>query len=285
MLKFADNEPALILTTRRDRILTIPDLHLGFEKELASKGVNIPSQTDRIYSRIEALIRRYNPTKLVFLGDIKHGTSKILPQEWLDIPEFFEKLLKLVKDIEITPGNHDGNLRPLLPTDVKLHSARGLIIRDGNVKIALTHGHTWPDPEALSSNILIMAHHHLTIEFHDPSGLRILGPIWLTTKWNKSEVASAYLKSKNIRFKNDPLKSFSDKFNFRVKDTRIVVAPTYNPMLTGRAVNTLSREEYLGPIFRSQPTIIEDSQIYLLDGTYLGRLSNLKKIARESHGY
>lgn len=86
MLRIVPDEPALILETPLHKILIISDLHLGFEKGLSSKGINIPSQTQKIFNKLKSIIERFSTDRIIILGDVKHGTLKIVPQEWVDVP-------------------------------------------------------------------------------------------------------------------------------------------------------------------------------------------------------
>ncbi len=278
MIKIIPNESALLLKIEGEKILVLPDLHLGFEKELAEKGIAYPSQTGKIFARLQALLQNQKPDRLIFMGDIKHGTSMVMPNEWREIPNFFERLLKVVDRIQVIRGNHDGGLDKLLPKKVELESARGLTIRNGRKAVSLIHGHAWPEPETFACDELIMAHHHFTIMLRDSSGLKSFEPIWVITGWNKTMMARSYLKANGIKMRTDPLKLFKKKFGINPKNPRIIVMPTFNKMLGGIAINQKESKsnKYLGPIFNSGAIDMSNSELYLLDGTYLGMLSKNK---------
>ncbi len=275
MIKLVPNERVLLLKTRKAKILVVPDLHLGFEKELAEKGIAIPSQTEKIFSRIRKLIDALRPDRLIFLGDIKHGTVLIQPNEWREIPKFFERLLKLVERIDVIPGNHDGDIDKLLPDKVELATVRGLTVEDGRKRVSLIHGHAWPGPETFAADGLIMGHYHFTIRLTDSTGLRSFEPVWVMAKWNRAKAAAAYLKTMGIRAK-DPLRSFRTNFGVGVKSPTIIVMPAFNQMLGGIAINEEhAHSKYLRPVFSSGLIDMKNSELYMLDGTYLGRLSQL----------
>ncbi|MFQ5921001.1 MAG: metallophosphoesterase, partial [Nitrososphaerales archaeon] len=274
-IKMIPDEPALLLRTRRERVLVIPDLHLGFEKAFVERGIAFPSQTEKLFSRIRRLVQSHRPGRLVFLGDIKHGTSIIHPHEWKEVPRFFERLLKLVDRVDVIPGNHDGDLDRLLPRKVALASVRGLIIEDGRKKISLVHGHAWPGPESFGCEELIMGHHHFTIMLRDSSGLRSFEPVWVVARWNRRKSAASFLKSMGIRTP-DPIRFFRKNFGVSIKNPRIIVMPTFNQTAGARAINRKETySTYLRPIFKSGLVDIRNSELYMLDGTYLGRLSHV----------
>lgn len=275
MFRFVDNEPALILQTEAEKILLVSDLHIGYEKSLASKGVKIPSQTPKLYRKMEKIILKHNPDKIILSGDIKHGTAKLLPHEWKDVPEFFEKLLTLKDKIEVVPGNHDGGLKHLLPRNVTLHTTRGVTIQNKE-KILITHGHTWPIPTALDSHLIIMGHNHFTVEFKEESGLRKTEPVWMIAQWEPAKIAAAYLRWKKIKYQSDAPSKFREQFNTDIGDPKIVVAPAFNPMLGGTKINRASKNKYISPILESGGVKVDSAEVYLLDQTFIGKTSNIQ---------
>lgn len=270
-LRIVPGEPSLILEHDEDRILVASDLHIGFEKELASKGINIPSQTPKLLAKLKKIVKQHQVNKIIFLGDVKHGTSKILLHEWSDVPEVFEGLSKFVDRIEIVLGNHDGGLRHLLPPDVIVHPPQGIILKIRGKRIAMIHGHAWPSPETFSADCLLMGHHHFTFEFRDPSGLRFVEPVWLTTTWNAKAALPTYLESKGIKAKDS-----STVEHLQTQSSMdLIVLPAFNPLLGGFPVNAEPPGEYLGPVFTSGSVDMDHAELFLLDGTFLGRLKDL----------
>ncbi len=273
MLRIVPDEPALILETPMHKILIISDLHLGFEKEFSLKGINIPSQTQKIFNRLKSIVERFSTDAIIIIGDVKHGTLKIVHQEWIDVPQFFDRTKELVKSVEIIRGNHDGGLEALLPEGIKVHPSRGMSISDGEESFALMHGHAWPYPKLFNCDALIMGHNHPNIEFRG-LGYRMVEPVWIMARWNKKKVAESFLKFSGLKVGKDPLSSFRGAFGYDVKESRIVVMPTFNPLLGGNAIN-VNYARLLGPLFSSGCVNVHESEIYLLDGSYLGHLSNL----------
>lgn len=273
MIKLVQNEPALIMDTSKGRALVISDLHLGFERSFLKKGINIPSQTKKIYLRLKSIIDHFNPESIFILGDVKHGTAKIEDQEWLEIPSFFDKLGKLVKSIEIVRGNHDGGLGALLPNTVNIHSTRGTTVRSDKKKITLMHGHAWPFPSLFECDFLMMGHKHPAFEFKTQDGFRVLEPIWLVARWDKKVLATSFLRFCGIDLKHDPIALFKNTFKSKLGNPKIFVLPSFNPLLVGSAINSIDKT-LLGPLLSSGSIKLKDSEIYLLDGSYLGHLSD-----------
>ncbi len=277
MFRLLDNEPALILKTKDENILLLSDLHIGYEKTLADKGVRIPSLTPRLYVNIEKIVTKYYPDRIILLGDIKHGTSKILAHEWRDVPEFFEKLLLLRKKIEVVPGNHDGGLKQLLPRSITLHTTRGITINIGNkIKALITHGHTWPKPASLDSDLIIMGHNHFTVEFNEDSGLRVNQPVWVVAKWEPTMIMAAYLRWMKIKYRGSPTLKFREHFKTEIGDPTIMIMPAFNSMLSGMVINKMLKAKYISPILASGGVDVNRAEVYLLDHTYLGRSSEMR---------
>src|SRR5713101_9911875 len=109
------DQPALLLERQGERVLVIADLHLGWEVTLARQGIHVPSQVPRLLDKLRKILAETHPNLLILLGDVKHAVAKVELEEWKYVPEFFDRLIEIIPDVEIVPGNHDGNLEPLTP--------------------------------------------------------------------------------------------------------------------------------------------------------------------------
>jgi putative SbcD/Mre11-related phosphoesterase len=278
-IKLFQPYPALILEERSKRALVICDLHLGWEKHLSTKGVHIPSQTPKIKKLLLDLIKEIAPSQLIILGDIKDAITRVSMEDWKDIPEFFEDLQEKISDIQIIPGNHDGNLEPLLPEKVKIVSSSGISFRD----VGLFHGHSWPAPELLGCRSMITGHVHPMLSIRDPMGFRIMKQIFVKAKCESEKLAKAYIKylgSKNI---NDVFRFFQINYGVKVKVKDLFILPSFNQFLGGSPINQIKKgkknsELYINPILRSGCVNLDNAEVYLLDGTFLGTVDRLKAL-------
>jgi len=272
------NFPALLIQRQKERILVVADLHIGWEVKLAEQGIHVPSQTPKILEKMIQLIENSKPTGIIFLGDVKHAIAKVEIEEWRDIPDFFEAVAKRVSNIQIIPGNHDGNLEALLPEAVKVLPPTGIVF--GHV--GLFHGHTWPAPELLKCRDLVTGHVHPTVAFRDPIGFRITRQIWVKAKCNGPHLAKSLLKSLNIKPAKDPINALQKYFKIKLKTLNLFIMPSFNDFLGGRPINekNLGKHQkssaFIGPILRSKSVNIDDSEVYMLDGTFLGTVNQLK---------
>src|SRR3972149_7874364 len=126
MLTLLLPHPAALIRTGKTRTLVIADPHLGWELALQEKGIHVPSQTPKLLEKLVALLHRSKPDALLILGDVKYTVVVSEPGEWRDIPDFFSALKTHVADIGVVRGNHDANLEPMLPEDVKMYPASGM---------------------------------------------------------------------------------------------------------------------------------------------------------------
>ena len=276
------NEPALIIEqSATKRLIVIADLHLGIEFTLIEKGIQIPSQTqtERLINRLMRIIKQVKPSGLIILGDIKHSIPMISNIEWYIVPTFFEKFTDL--PIHIILGNHESStqIEGLTTRNIKIHPAQGCLIElnknDKIMKVALFHGHTWPNPELFDADFLIMAHNHPVIEFKDELNVRTFEPTWIRARWNKLKIARAYLKYRNIKKPKNPLEILQEKYHMLIRENpEIIIMPAFNDLLGGIPFNS-KKSKFIGPLMKSNSLNINDAEAILLDGTILGKIKEI----------
>jgi hypothetical protein len=279
-LKLVGSEPALLLRRGKERVLVVGDLHIGWEVTLARQGIHVPSQTSKMLLRLQGIIMKEHPTRLVMLGDVKHSVTGAELEEWHDVPEFFEKLLAKVPVVQIIIGNHDGNLEPLTPSRVQLLPPSGIALWG---EYGLLHGHAWPTPEMLGCETLILGHLHPAITLRDVMGYRITQAAWVTAPCDSHKLLLGSLKAAGVSAKEKPLEALTRRFHVNLAVARCVFVPPFNDFLGGRPVNSARLEdkqadEGLGPLIRSGAVHMDEAEVHLLDGTFLGRVKQLKAL-------
>jgi putative SbcD/Mre11-related phosphoesterase len=258
--------PAILLKKNKKQALVISDLHIGWEKLLTQKGIHLPSQTPKILNSLLNLIDKVKPTHLIILGDIKDAITNPSIKECKDIPELFNKIQEKVSEIKIIKGNHDGNLKLLLPKKIKTKPATGIKFED----VGLFHGHAWPSKELLQCKSFIMGHVHPTISIKDPMGFRTTKQVFVKTKCNAEKLRKAI---------NNHLGKTSNSLRLKNQTYQLFIIPTFNQFLGGRPINEKNKKNtYIGPILRSGCANINNAEIYLLDGTFLGTISQLRTL-------
>lgn len=269
--------PALLIRNRK-KTLVISDLHLGFEFELAGRGINLPSQTSKLKENLVQLLERVNPDCLVVLGDLKHSIPKISLQEWRDIPLFFEDVGSRVPEIQVLLGNHDGRISLFSTPNIRVVSSRGMLMGEKE-KVGLFHGHAWPSPKLFEADYWVIGHNHPAVQFKGPLGFRTLKPIWVKAPVNRKKLVESFLKYRNMKIGvENPEKILKRMFGVEARCSRLVVMPAFNDLLGGLPFNVKNKEELLGPVLRSDGVVLSQAEVFLTDGTFLGVLKNLRKL-------
>ena len=230
---------------QRQKILVIADLHIGIERELREHGLHAPSQTRHMVQRLDRLYKKYNPKNIIFLGDIKHNIPTSTFQERTDVTSFLKHFSTLLS-LDIIPGNHDGNIQKLLPSSVCLHPSDGIVSDD----IGFLHGHRWPKEELLQCRHIIVAHSHPTVALTDRLGYTTYEPCWVKGKILQQKAQQKYLST---------------------GDPEVILMPPFNPLCGGTAVN---HDPLLGPFLSLLD--INEAKVYLLDGTLLGKVKDIR---------
>jgi putative SbcD/Mre11-related phosphoesterase len=280
MLKLLLPHPAALIKTKKNKTLLIADTHLGWETQLQEKGIHVPSQTPKILKKLIAIITEYKPDSLVIVGDVKYTVVSSDVGEWQDIPDFFQKLQGYVSDIAIVRGNHDANLEPLLPESVRLLPATGAVIGD----VAVFHGHKWPSLALLGCKTLVMGHLHPMVVFRDSAGFKITRQTWMRANCNAEELTRILLQKHNLKTEGSAAEALRKQYSIELAATELFVMPSFNDFLGGRAINeTRSRKEIgnealIGPVLRSEAVDVDNAELYLLDGTYLGTIDQLRSL-------
>ena len=228
------------------------------------------------------LIKLCRPTSLIFLGDVKHAIAKVVMGEWRDIPDFFEAISKKVPNIQVIPGNHDGNLEALLPKTVEILSSKGAVFHN----VGFFHGHAWPAPELLGCRNLVTAHVHPMVAFRDPMGFRITRQVWVKATCNCVKLAGSLLKHMRIKVDKDPVTLLKKHFGVKVKpSSKLLIMPSFNDFLGGQTINrralrkNVRSRAFIGPVLRCGSVDVDNAETYLLDGTFVGTVEQLRKLS------
>lgn len=237
----------LLLVEGEERVLVAADLHLGLEHELWLGGVSIPSQTEKILTRLLGFLAELKPDRLLLLGDIKHNVPKTSWQEKREVPDFLHRLSSRAK-VDIVPGNHDSNLADMAPLGVRVRPSSGFVL-DG---VGYFHGHTWPDEKVLRASLLVAGHLHPAVSLPDPLARPVSRPIWVRSRLLPEQTLHHYgLETEN----------------------EIIMIPAFNFLCGGLPIN-LPVEDMRGPLLSLVDW--EGARLFLLDGTELGSLAGIK---------
>ena len=250
-VKFITDKPAAFIP--EISTLVIAEMHLGLEYELYKGGVFIPAQSPRFEKIIDELIKLTKAKRLVIVGDIKHKVPGSSIHEDREIPKMLTNISKKIKTI-LVKGNHDDRIEEIIPEEVKIYPSHGFRIG----RYGFFHGHAWPSTKLMECDYLFMGHVHPAIEFRDSFGFRSVLNVWLKGKLNLELVKKKYKLKKT-------------------GELNTIILPTFNTILGGAMLNRIKKERHTGPLFANKIFDINSSKVYLLDGTYLGTLKELKK--------
>ena len=97
--------PTRALFLPKTKELLICDVHLGKAEYFQQNGIPLTTNSDENnFARIKKLVKKYNPKKLIILGDLfhsKYSIDRTLQKKVEVLPE------ELKTNIELVLGNHD----------------------------------------------------------------------------------------------------------------------------------------------------------------------------------
>lgn len=112
--------PGVRITSDRCLVLdegptvVLGDLHLGYERALEQEGMYLPRiNTESIRECLNDILSRYEPKKIVLLGDIKHDFKRAGYEEKQEVRKIFNLLAEAGQVVAIK-GNHDNYLQNIV---------------------------------------------------------------------------------------------------------------------------------------------------------------------------
>ncbi|HVM45950.1 MAG TPA: metallophosphoesterase [Candidatus Thermoplasmatota archaeon] len=231
--------------------VVVGDLHVGLETELRAKGVNLPSQTERMRARLLTLLHATAARRLVVIGDLKHRIPFSTRQEARELPYFFAQF---PAHVELVPGNHDVDLEGLLA--VETHPSDGILVGD----VALLHGHTWPSPDIMRVSTVVTCHNHPAVMLMDELGHRHKEACWVRAPFRPAA---------------------RERYPALPEDAQLIVMPAFNELTGGTAFNAREGEKLLGPLFGNGLVDVDAARLWTVDGVDLGTIAALKRFTRD----
>ena len=172
----------LCLWLEHDSTIVIADLHIGLESALEADGVHIPRiQTESMKESLMRIMDRYQPQRVIILGDLKHEFSRNVGQELAEVTSVLS-LLKQTAEVSVAKGNHD-NYLPAIAFRL------GIEVQDrfriGG--ICMMHGHLGTDDRPL-----VIGHEHPSIRVFDEVGAYLKLPCFLHLEKERILVLPAF---------------------------------------------------------------------------------------------
>jgi putative SbcD/Mre11-related phosphoesterase len=233
-------EPAAVAALPDGLALVVADYHAGIEVSLRREGLEVQSRGPQRRRKLRRLVREQDADRVVFLGDLGHAIGVPDGAEYDELEALFDAL-----DVPVTlvAGNHDGGLGEAFP-DVAVTPTDGTRIGD----VGFAHGHTWPSPEVLAAETVCVGHEHTAVRLEDDVGGTRVERAWL-----RGPLAPG------------PFETHHDREI--AADGDLAVFPAFNDLSGGTWVN-VEGQGFLAPFL---PAGCPDAELYLLDGTRLGR--------------
>ena len=154
----------LALFHKQERWLAVADLHFGYELSQRAAGNLFPlwgMQT--IEKRLKELLRSYNPTRLIILGDLVHDCAAAGEATHL------VKRLSKCCNVLLIAGNHDHELTNVID----------LVDSWTTKRFHFHHGHCAID---CPDRIQVIGHYHPAGTMADGAGLRLKLPAFVQEK-------------------------------------------------------------------------------------------------------
>ena len=112
--------PGVTITNDRCLVLdegptiVLGDLHLGYERALEQEGMYLPRiNTESIREALNDIISKYEPKRVVLLGDIKHDFKRASFEEKKEVRRIFTLLAEAAQVVAVK-GNHDNFLQNIV---------------------------------------------------------------------------------------------------------------------------------------------------------------------------
>jgi len=226
-----------------EETLAVADVHLGFEQELANRGINIPMKTDELIARLTGILQESGAKRLVILGDIKHHIAVPKGPEVFAVPRFLSAMESKVEDIHVVPGNHDGGLEAFTSRRIVMHETSGFDFGQSWV----AHGSANLHPEAKNKKQVIIGHVHPSVRLRDSKGYGYVFQVWLSGK---------------MKLPWSPT---------------LIVMPSFNNYIGQLLVNERTGPELRGPLLSKKYIEMEEMDVETMEGVYVGKLRGLIK--------
>jgi putative SbcD/Mre11-related phosphoesterase len=251
----------MIKTSGYKNFLVISDIHIGLEDKIRRNGILIdPRQNIDESIRLMTNIHwETGVNELIILGDLKSSIRIITRTEWDNVPYFLESLNKLF-NIYLIPGNHDGNIKQLLPDNVNLMRSKGIEFDN----ILLTHGHTLP---RIGMNVekIIAGHLHPIIQ---KEGSILQGnKIWVKINLTKKDLLEKDHKQNTRKLEMIIMPHFNnilDYYGKRNRNTSGTSGKSKLPLLD----NMINRLNWS----------VEKAFLFTLDGSIIGSEVDLAEL-------
>lgn len=94
--------------------VVLGDLHLGYERALEMEGMYVPrTNTESIRDSLNKILCRYEPQRVVLLGDVKHDFKRSGFEEKREVKKIVSLLGEAAETV-VVKGNHDNYIQNIV---------------------------------------------------------------------------------------------------------------------------------------------------------------------------
>lgn len=165
-----------VVYSRALNAVVLSDVHIGYEEEMASKGLFLPRVQKRRFMKIyKSAIENFKTNRLIINGDMKHRFNGLGRQEREDLNDIFKDLKESGVSVKLVRGNHDNYISLIAEKfdNVELVDE----IREG--ELVIFHGHR--EIEVEPKRVYVIGHEHPRIAIRDKLGFSRKFPCFLVT--------------------------------------------------------------------------------------------------------
>ncbi|NON61808.1 metallophosphoesterase [Acidianus sp. RZ1] len=214
-----------VLYLRSLNAVVLSDVHIGYEEEMARKGIFLPKvQEKRFLNIYKKALDIFKPKYIIIDGDFKHQFNGLGRQEREQLNDILSKIKEDNTEVKIVKGNHD-NYITLVSDKFDNVEVLDQITADN---VVILHGHK--DVGIEKGKIYIIGHEHPRISLRDRLGF-----------------------SRKLQcFLDVPLK----------EDSKVIILPSTGIYQSGNDV-TLSHSSYMSPIIKTH-SILEKARPFVI---------------------
>ena len=214
-----------VVYIKRLNSIVLSDVHIGYEEEMASKGIFIPKiQKKRLLNIINRSIEIFKTNRIIINGDLKHSFSKLTKQEKTELTDIFQELKEKGIKVTIIKGNHDNYISLVTEKFDNIKLVDSLSIEN----LVIFHGHT--NIQVEENKIYIIGHEHPRLGLRDKLGFSRKMPCFLIT----------------------PLKN----------NSKVLVLPAIGIYQAGNDIS-LNHSNYMSPLMR-EFSVLEKSKPFVI---------------------
>jgi metallophosphoesterase superfamily enzyme len=108
--------------------------------------------------------------------------------------------------------------------------------------------------------------------------------VWIKAACNTNELTKILLEKHDVKIQNSPEATLRKNYRIKPRTSQLFIMPSFNDFLGGRPLNERrlmkksDAEMVVGPVLRSEAVDMKNAEAYLLDGTFLGTLEQLRTL-------